>query len=351
MAGRVPYRPGLEQMKAMVLKSPAELSQEEIAYPSPGKGETLVRVTYSGVCGTDLKIYQGGIAVDYPRIMGHEMIGEVVEAGDSQLVKAGSRIIIDPVVYCGHCYHCRIGQEHLCPAGYVLGRDRDGGFVEQMVAPSGAIFPLPDSISGETAPLIQVMTTCLHAQRLMHIFTGESVVVTGLGVAGQLHVQLAKARGAYPVIGITRSPQRRALAEKLGADFTFAPTDKTNDQILELTGGRGADLVIESVGAVSVLAEAIKMARIGGRLLLFGIYTAREAALPFYQLYFKELAVINSRAAKREDYTACIDLVRQGVVQLDPLISHVLPLHELERAITMLGERDDQRMKVILKHE
>lgn len=337
-------------MKAMVLKSPAELIEEEVACPSPGVGETLVRVTNSGVCGTDLKIYQGGIPVDYPRIMGHEMIGEVVEVGDAGDVEVGSRVIIDPVIYCGRCHHCKIGQENLCPAGFLLGRDRDGGFADYMLAPSNAIFPLPDNISSETAPLIQVMTTCLHAQRLADIFSGESVVVVGLGVAGQLHVQLAKARGAYPVIGITRSPERRALAEKLGADFTLAPGDDANGRVLDMTGGRGADLVIESVGAVSVLAEAIGMARTGGRLLLFGIYTATHAALPFYQLYFKELLIINARAARREDYPACIDLVSNGTVQLEPLISHVLPMDELERAITMLGERDDQRMKVILNH-
>lgn len=337
-------------MKAMVLKAPSRLVQEELAHASPGPGETLVRITHSGVCGTDLKIYQGGIPVDYPRIMGHEMIGEVIEVGDDQGVAVRTRVIIDPVLYCGKCHVCQIGQEHLCPTGAVLGRDLNGGFAEYMVAPSAAIFPLPENISGETAPLIQVMTTCLHAQRLVDIFPGESVVVVGLGVAGQLHVQLAKARGAYPVIGITRSPVRRKLAEKLGADFTFAPGDEANEQILQLTGGRGADLVIESVGAVSVLAEAMHLARIGGRLLLFGIYTATDAALPFYQMYFKELAIINARAAKREDYPACIDLVSRGEVQLDPLVSHVLPLDELERAITMLGERDDQRMKVIMSH-
>jgi D-arabinose 1-dehydrogenase-like Zn-dependent alcohol dehydrogenase len=138
-------------MKAMVLNSPAELIQEEIANPSRRNNETLVRVTYSGVCGTDLKIYQGGIPVDYPRIMGHEMIGEVIEVGDAQGVDVGSRVIIDPVVYCDHCHHCQIGQEHLCPTGVLLGRDRNGGFAEYMLAPSGAIFPLPDNISGETA--------------------------------------------------------------------------------------------------------------------------------------------------------------------------------------------------------
>ena len=337
-------------MKAMVLQNPEKLVQEEIEEPKLEMGSTLVKITHSGVCGTDLKIYQGGIPVDYPRIMGHEMIGEIAEVGGAQGVEVGSRVIIDPVIYCGHCYQCRRGQTQLCPTGAIFGRDRDGGFTEYMQVPSDAIFSLPDNISGSTAPLIQVMTTCLHAQRLSDIFPGDSVVVLGLGVGGLLHVQLAKARGAYPVIGITRSPERRAMAEQLGADFTFAPDDDVNKQVLELTGGVGADLVIESVGAVAVFEEAINLARIGGKLLLFGIYTSTELKLSLYQLYFKELAVINARAAKREDYPACIDLVSRGDVQLEPMVSHVLPFNELERAITMLGERDNKRMKVILDH-
>ncbi|MFQ5659837.1 MAG: zinc-binding dehydrogenase [Gammaproteobacteria bacterium] len=336
-------------MKAMVLQAPQQLIQQVVESPSLQPGSVLVRISHSGVCGTDLKIYQGGIPVDYPRIMGHEMIGEVVEAGDAEGVAAGARVIVDPVVFCGRCRHCHIGQTHLCPSGYVLGRDRNGGFAEYIRVPADTVFPLPDTISGRTGPLIQVLTTCLHAQRRVGIFPGEAVVVMGLGVAGQLHVQLAKARGAFPVIGITRSPERRALAQQLGADFTLAPDEDVHERVLEWTGG-GADLVIESTGVLPVLAQAIELARIGGRLLLFGIYTAQEATLPFYQLYYKELSIINARAAKREDYPPCIDLVSRGVVRLEPMVSHVLPLQELEQAITMLRERDATRMKVILDH-
>jgi len=335
-------------MKAMVLTGPQNLVRGEVATPVPAPGKTLVRVTQSGVCGTDLKIFQGGIPVDYPRIMGHEMIGEVVE-GDGPL-PSGARVIIDPVVFCGHCFHCRNGQEHLCPDGHVLGRDRDGGFADYILAPSDAVFALPDTVASREAPLIQVLTTCLHGQRLVDVFPGQAVVVLGLGVAGQLHVQLAKARGAYPVIGITRSPARRALAEQLGADVTLAPGDDVGARVAELTDGRGADLVIESVGQLAVLAQAVDLARIGGRLLLFGIYTGDEAKLPFYQLYYKELAIINARAARRQDYPASIDLVGRAVVRLGPMVSHVLPVGELARAITMLAERDDHRMKVILDH-
>ena len=185
-------------MKAMVLTAPRELAQDEVARPRLDARHVLVRVTHSGICGTDFKIYSGAIPVNYPRIMGHEMIGEVVEGGDAGGFRPGDRVIVDPELYCGSCFHCRIGQTHLCPKGMLLGRDANGGFAEYVAAPVSHVFHLPDSIDSRTAPLIQVLTTCLHAQRQINIFPAESVVVLGLGVTGQIHVQLAKARGASP---------------------------------------------------------------------------------------------------------------------------------------------------------
>ncbi|MFY9531171.1 MAG: alcohol dehydrogenase catalytic domain-containing protein [Candidatus Acidiferrales bacterium] len=336
-------------MRAMVLKAPGELVLEEVPRPGLDAGQTLIRVSHSGVCGTDLKIYNGAIPVKYPRIMGHEMIGEVVE-GSSDAFRPGDRVIIDPELFCGACFHCRIGQTHLCPNGMLLGRDTNGGFAEYVTALASHAFRLPDSIDSRTAPLIQVLTTCVHAQRLANILPGESVVVLGLGVTGQLHVQLAKARGASPVIGITRSAAKRELAQRLGADLTVASGEGAIQKVLEATEGRGADLIIETTGVIASLADAITMARSGGRLLLFGIITATQGALPFYQLYFKELALINARVAKSEDYPASIDLVQRGIVRLEPLISHVMPFSELKAAIGMLSSDSGQRMKIILEH-
>src|SRR5579883_683875 len=336
-------------MKAMVLSGPNELAVGDVARPTIGEGQVLVRVTHSGICGTDYKIYSGAIPVRYPRIMGHEMIGEVVEAGANASVRPGDRAIIDPELYCGACFHCRIGQTHLCPKGMLLGRDANGGFAEYVVAPASHVFALPDSIDNRTAPLIQVLTTCMHAQRQVDIFPGETVAVLGLGVTGQLHVQLAQARGAR-VIGITRSAEKRELATSLGADLTFAGGADAIRSVREATEGRGADVVIECTGMLPVLADAIHMARSGGRLLLFGIITAKQGELPFYDLYFKELALINARVAKSEDYPNSIALVEQGKVRLDPLVSHVMPLGELKSAITMLGSDNGQRMKIILEH-
>ena len=235
-----------------------------------GAGGTLVRVRHSGICGTDVKIFHNAIPVRHPLVMGHEMIGDAVEGKST-----GPRVIVDPVNFCGRCYLCNHGQMHLCTNGGLYGRYRDGGFAEYFAALTGSVYELPDDIAGE-APLIQVLTTCLHGHRLAKIFAGESVVVTGLGVTGQLHVQLAKAFGANPVIGITRSAWKRELAETLGADLTLAPGDDMIARVRDATEGRGADLVIETVAKVTSLGDAIHMARTGGRLLLFGIYTETE---------------------------------------------------------------------------
>jgi L-iditol 2-dehydrogenase len=336
-------------MKAVVLRNTRDLDFTDVEKPRPGPGQVLVRITNTGICGTDLHIYDGGIRVRHPLIMGHEMIGELVE-GDAGQLKPGDRVIVDPAIYCGECFNCRAGETNLCPNGVLLGRDANGGFAEYLVAPRSNVFKLPDTIDNQKAPLIQVVTVCLHAMRQINIFPGQSAVVMGLGVTGQILVQLAKACGAYPVIGITRSAWKRQMAAKLGADITLPGGAEGLRGVAEATGGRGPDLVIESTGVIPSLADAMTMARLGGTLLLFGTSTATEGALPFYQLYYKELKLISSRAAKSEDYPASIDLIARGIVKLDPLVTHVVPLSQPGTAIGMLESDADQRMKIILEH-
>src|SRR5579871_1886110 len=167
---------GAAAMKAMVLTAPGALAAGSVAIPGLRPGEVSVRITHSGLCGTDLKIYTGAIPVRYPLIMGHEMIGTIVGGDLIGGLSVGDRVIVDPVVFCGTCYQCRAGQTNLCPTGKLIGRDRDGGFAEYLSAPARQLFRLPASIDSRTAPLIQVATTCLHAQRQTPLFLGESVV-------------------------------------------------------------------------------------------------------------------------------------------------------------------------------
>src|SRR5688572_8071009 len=212
-------------MRAVVLRKPYDLVVSEVARPEPARDQVLVRVTNSGICGTDLKIFTGAMPATYPVIMGHEMAGEVLDGADGSGLRRGDRVLVDPVLYCGSCFDCRAGRTNLCPQGVVIGREVDGGFADFVVAPRTHVYPLPASIDSRTAPLIQVLTTVLHAQRRASISAGQSVAVIGLGVSGQLHMQLARARGAGPVIGLTRSAWKRGVAERLGADLIVSPGD------------------------------------------------------------------------------------------------------------------------------
>ena len=328
-------------MKAMVLRAPSDLALDDVALPPVPSGHVLVRITHSGLCGTDLKIYKGAIPAQYPLIMGHEMVGELV---------GGERVIIDPVLYCGTCFHCRMGQNNLCAAGGLIGRETNGGFAEYAAVPASQVFRLPDSLDMRIAPLIQVATTCLHAQRLGSVSLGESVAVLGLGVSGQLHVQLAKARGASKVIGISRSRFKNQLAQQLGADVVIESGPSAVAKVLDATDGRGADVVIECTGVMTSIADAIRMARFGGRILMFGITSASSGELPFYDLYFKELTLINNRAATAQDFPVMIDLVARGVVRLEPLVTHRMALDELGAALGMVEDGAERRLKIILDH-
>jgi 2-desacetyl-2-hydroxyethyl bacteriochlorophyllide A dehydrogenase len=257
--------------------------------------------------------------------------------------------MIDPSVYCGTCFCCHAGRTSICPSGALLGRDRDGGFAEYLAISRRQLFPLPDSVDSRQAPSIQVATTCLHAQRPANIFPGQTVVVLGLGVSGQIHMQIAKARGAS-VIGVTRSAWKRQMAEKLGADLTAQSGPEGERTVKEATDERGADVVIDTTGKLSAIASGINMVRRGGSMITFGIITATEGALPFYQIYFKELTIYNGRAAKSEDFPATIDMVSRGILNLDALITHVMPLSELAPAIELLEQDVDGRMKIIIDH-
>lgn len=337
-------------MKAVVLTEPSKLEVRDIEKPQAGEGQALIRVTHSGICGTDTKIFSGGIPVPYPLVMGHEMAG-VLEAGVSaDGAQPGDRVLVDPVTFCGECAICKKGQTNLCINGELLGRDINGGFAEYCVAPNQNVYALPDDVDDVQAPLIQVLTTVLHAFNQAGVDEGDVVAILGLGVTGLMQVQLARALGASKVICVSRNPHKRGLAEKFGADVAVNHGEDAKQVVMDMTDGLGADMVIESVGHLSVLAEAMDLTRTGGKIIPFGIYAASEGKLPFYEFYFKELAIINARAAKGEDFIKGIDLVRSGKVDLAPLITHQVPFTELSEAIRLLIEPSDERLKIILVH-
>jgi L-iditol 2-dehydrogenase len=208
-----------------------------------------------------------------------------------------------------------------------------------LAAPADNLHPLPDELRDEVAPLIQVLTTCVHGQRRTEIFPGDAVVVVGLGVTGLLHLQLAKLRGASPLVGTTRDPARLELARELGADVIVRADDPSVEELVREATGGGADVAIECAGTVATFGRAIRMVRGGGRTLAYGTIAETEGSLPFYDLYYKELEISGARAARREDFPVAIGAVASGAVRLEPLMGRRVALDSVGEAFEPSGAR------------
>lgn len=337
-------RDGRALTKAAQVIAPNQVVIADVPVPETA-GEALVKVHQVGICGTDVKILHGKIPAPYPVTMGHEMIGEIVTPARNGLLPAGTRVLVDPAITCGSCDMCFAGRPHLCLRGGLLGRDADGVFGEFVTAPESRLVTVPENVSLKSAGLLQVLGTCVHAQRAIRVFPGDVVVIIGLGVSGQLFVQLLKARGAT-VLGVTRSEWKRDLARKLGADATAAP-DEARAVLDELSGGRGADISVESAGTEGTLGMAIDLAKTGGEVLVFGTLTGGEAGLPYYQLYLKELTIYNPRAALPTDYQRGIELTSRGMLDLEPIVTHELQLDDVLDAFNAVEGRDS--LKVLMR--
>jgi L-iditol 2-dehydrogenase len=321
-----------------------ELQQQQD--PAVDEALALLDVRAVGICGSDLRIFNGSIRVEYPRIMGHEIVGDVVAAPDG-IPRPGTAVVVDPTVACGRCDRCLEGRENICSNGWLLGRDRDGGLRERIEVPARNLYPIPSGLDAGAATLIQVLTTCVHAQDLQPVSEGDAVAIVGLGVTGLLHLQLAKLRGAAPIVCVTRSERKLELARELGADVAISATELgAADAVREATGG-GADLAIECAGTVATLGMAVEVARTGGRVLAFGTIASTDGPFPFYELYHKELVLTNPRAARARDFPVAVEAVASGKVRLDELVTHRVPLSDVAEAFAIAGGPD--ALKVVVE--
>lgn len=336
-------------MLAAVLKEPYKMSIEKVKKPTIGENDVLIDVKATAICGTDLLIYSGKSKVNYPIILGHETAGDVSKIGENvETVGVGDKVVADPVLFCGNCFWCKEGKTNLCAKGGIIGREKNGAFAEYVSVPQTNVFKLPKNLTYENGTIAQTLTTVLHSHRLVDIFPGDSVVILGLGIGGLLHVQLAKLRGANPVIGITRSQWKLDLAKKLGADFTINAKEDITKKVKEVTDGRGADLVIEAVGSAETLKECVDLARPGGKILQFGISSDLAGDLALYPFYFKELSVIGSRAATSEDWEPSISMIGKGIINVEPLITHRLPFKELEKGFKFFVDKSIKNIKIVI---
>ena len=338
-------------MRAAVFHGPDRpMRVEEIPTPSPGPGEVLIRVAGCGVCHTDLHYIDHGTQTfeKPPLVLGHEISGTVEEvAADVTRHGVGDRVLLAAVTSCGACDACREGRENICANAQMLGNNVDGGYAEYVVAPAKDTFALPEQIPLEEGSIIaDAITTPYHAVvNRGRVRQGDAVVVFGCGGVGLNVVQMAAAMGAR-VIAVDIAADKLAWAEKLGAEAILDPSsvDQVDKALRSLTGG-GADVAFEVVGKPSTQEQALASLKTGGRAVFVG-YSADAMTLNAGRVMFRELEVVGSLGCRPVDYPRVIEMVRQGRIQLTPLVTHRFPLEQIEAALQTLRSGDAIRVVV-----
>jgi len=286
--------------------------------------------------------------------MGHEAAGEVVETGANVTdLKAGDRVTFDSTVYCGHCFFCLRGEQNLCDNREVLGVSpgpyrRHGAFAEFVAVPRRIMYRLPDNLSFEQAAMIEAVSVAVHAVGLTPIRLGDTAVVVGSGMIGLLTIQSARNAGCSRVIVVDPDVGRMRLALEAGATDSINPK-ATNavDAIRALTGGTGADVALECVGAAEPIATAIEGVRKGGAVTLVG-NVSPKIDLPLQSVVSRQIRLQGSCASNGE-YPACIEMMSRGAIKVDTLISAVAPLQEGALWFDRLYRHEPNLMKVILR--
>jgi L-iditol 2-dehydrogenase len=338
-------------VKSIRLEAVGKLFAREVEKPLPGPGELLVRVEACGICGTDRHLFLGEFPSTPPVTLGHEFSGIVEALGDGVSdFTIGMRVTGDPNIACGRCSQCRKGKVNLCEKLQAIGIHRDGGFADYVVMPQNQAFELPASLDPLHGAFCEPLACSLHGVDLAEIGTGDSVVVLGGGVIGLLVVQLARLAGASRVVLVTRHPEKRALAETLGATATLDPTGV--DPIAAIRGDDGllpggADVVIECAGVRETIEQSTRMARNGGTVVILGVMPqgVKTEFEPF-DILFRELKVIGS-FLNPFTHRRAADLIASGAIKVAPLISRTVGMDEAVDAIGKPARSGEIRVLVV----
>ena len=343
-------------MKALVLNEYNRLDLEEAPEPEIGDDEVLVRVRSCGICGSDVHGYDGTSGRRIPPvIMGHEASGEIARAGGAVPgFEAGDRVTFDSMISCRNCAFCREGRPNLCEDRRVLGVScedyrRHGAFAEYVAVPHHIVFHVPNGLGFDEAAMVEPVSVAVHAVSRANPKLGDNALVVGAGMIGLLTLQALRSAGCGRIIAVDLAADRLRLAKELGADETIQSGDGVDVPALvrAMTGGVGADVAMEAVGADATVAMAIEGVRKGGRVTLIG-NIAPTVRFGLQSVVTREIDVLGS-CASSNDYPACLRLMQKGKIRVGPVLSASVPLERGQEMFDRLYKREPGLTKVILR--
>jgi 2-desacetyl-2-hydroxyethyl bacteriochlorophyllide A dehydrogenase len=314
-------------MRALLCLKPGELDIVERPRPSPKAGEVLVRIRRAGICGTDLHIYEGSHPfLDYPRVIGHELSGEIAEVGPGCAVAVGQQVYVIPYLSCGTCVACRRGKTNCCQRIGVLGVHVDGGLAEYICVPEHNVVAA-DGVTLDQAAMIEFLAIGAHALRRANPVEGDRILVVGAGPIGIGCMIFAKLRGGL-VTALDRRDDRLAFCrDRLGVNHTVVAGSNAHDALFELTDGDFFDIVIDATGNAGAMMAGFDYVAHGGAYVFVSIVrdTISFADPEFHK---RETSLLGSRNATPEDFFQVFQAMRDGFVPTDALVTHRAPLAE-----------------------
>ena len=341
-------------MKALVLTGYKKFSYEEVPQPEIGHEDVLIRVKACGICGSDVHGMDGSTGRRIPPIiMGHEASGVIEQIGNGVTEwKAGERVTFDSTVVTRQDFYSQKGLFNLSDYRKVLGVScgdyrQHGAFAEYVAVPQSVLYQLPDGLSFEQAAMTEPVSVAFHAANLFPNDIGDSAVVVGCGMTGLFVIQALRIKGCGKIIAIDLDQSRLDMALKLGADYAIKSDEgEAIERVKDLTHGRGADMAFEVVGITATVNLAINAVRKGGKVGLVGNLSP-NVELPLQAVVTRQLALYGSCASAGE-YPACLDMIANGRVKVDEMMSAVIPLSEAAPWFDRLYKGEPGLMKVIV---
>ena len=343
------------KMKVAVMLGIGKMGFEERDIPQPKDDEVLVKLEYVGICGSDLHYYESGAIGDYvvkpPFVLGHEPGGTVVEVGKNVThLKVGDRLALEPGKTCGHCEFCKTGRYNLCPdVVFFATPPVDGVFQEYVAHEAGLCFKLPDNVSTMEGALIEPLAVGFHAARQGGAQAGQVAVVTGAGCIGLVSMMALKAMGVSKVYSVDVMDKRLDKALELGADGVInGSREDAVKKVMELTGGMGCDLVIETAGTEITTRQAVQMTKKGATIVLVGYSKTGEIKMPISLALDKELT-FKTVFRYRHIYPMAIDAVASGRVNLKGIVTNEFALDDIQEAMDESVNNKADIVKAVVK--
>lgn len=340
-------------MRAALLVEPGRFELRDVPRPDPGPDEALIRIARTGICGTDIHIFNGHYAAEHlPMIPGHEFTGHVAALGAQVTgLREGQPVVVDMNIGCQRCYWCRRNEILNCPEMRQIGITMDGAFAEFIAVPARLVIPAPDTTPAEVLALTEPLACVVRAARKARVSFAQSALVIGAGPIGNLHVQLLRTIGVAPIIVADVSADRVRMALEAGADVGVSDPANLEDAVLKATGGRGADIVIESVGHPALYAQAMKLIRKGGHVAAFGLTGAGETLhVDILQTILQETSIKGSVAGMGEDMHDALTLLTHGRIATAAFTGADYPLDRIQEAFDSFRDRPgDLKTQIVMR--